>query len=423
MRKQYLQLLLVLAFAVTLLPLPTAQARIISGYLTFENGSDGSIIAETIPGIEFTTDDGGGWFYGDVSTRRYNAPYPEDCSDRPRDIATDVCQYRVTDNYFAWVGFTGGVGRFRFTDGLATFVDMEIATGEDLIVVAFDANNEPLVATVVRPNTERETTGLVQLTAPARTSIAYVEITGSGFFWLLDNIATDAPGVPDQRIAERFRSAQIVVAIKPEPNMSVVAGGIVTYTIVTHNIGFDRANETIMNLPIRGGNLRVLDASFSNRRAWISHHDGVRLEIRTGPLQSGTAVTTTLRLQVNATLSPGTQLGRRISFSWDDRARDGQGVSNLPILSVGTTTINTPYYALASNSDSEQRSFSSPIFIPREPVALWYNAPDGSVKSLGRARADSDGNMSVAYDVSELPSGTYSVVAQGVWSGLVAVTQ
>jgi hypothetical protein len=414
---------IILAFIITLLPTHAAHARVISGYLTFENGSDGAIIANSIPGVEFTTDDGGGWFYGDVSSRRYNAPYPEDCSDRPRDIATDVCQYRVTDNYFAWVGFTGGIGRVTFTEGPATFVDMEISTGEDLIVVAFDANDVPLVATVVRPNTEQETVGLVQLTAPARASIAYVEITGNGFFWLLDNIATDAPGVPDQRDIARFRSAQIVVAMEPQPNISVIAGSIVTYTIVARNIGPARADETILNLPLRGGNLRVLDAQFSNRRGWVSHLDGVRLELRTGQLQSGEALTTTLRLRVSPGLGNNTALGRRISFSWDDLARDGEGISNLPILVVGATTVHSQYYALASTSDGEKRSFSSPIFIPREPVALWYTTAAGATVPLGRSPADNEGNLSVAYALRDLPEGSYTVVAQGVWSGLVAVTE
>ena len=78
--------------------------------------------------------------------------------------------------------------------------------------------------------------------------------------------------------------------------------------------------------------------------------------------------------------------------------------------------------SLPSGLAGSKHVFTSPIFAPNEPVDLWYNKPDGSVVSIGRARADNDGLLTEPLTTVGFKAGRYSIVGYGVWTKFTAVS-
>jgi hypothetical protein len=119
----------------------------------------------------------------------------------------------------------------------------------------------------------------------------------------------------------------------------------------------------------------------------------------------------------------GAAVGQRLRYRWNDDRNGGQGRSNLPVLVVGQNDLNQPFYPLAveiSKIANNEYDFESNVFAPREPVALWYNTPDGRAVTVGRRTADEEGMMRSQFTSAGLTPGYYSMVAYGIWSGLTA---
>ena len=115
----------------------------------------------------------------------------------------------------------------------------------------------------------------------------------------------------------------------------------------------------------------------------------------------------------------------------------GSGRSNLPLNIIA----GQPYPVLTHRETAEGHFFSSNIFVPGEPVVLWYHTPSGNVvatevhhgvivdaASTGQddvgadyASADADGVISLKFATRDLPAGGYVMVGRGVISGFTAV--
>jgi hypothetical protein len=418
-----LRLALLLALLGAAAPAGTAHAADATGFLTFETGSDSATIE--LPGISFANDAGDSWRYGDVRTRRYNAPFPQGCADRPANIATPVCQYAVGENMFAWTGVTGGSGRFDFTEGDASFVAFDLAAGARANVVAYSAADRPIAAASVLPDRDDGNRGAVQLDAPAGERIAYVVISGATNFWLLDNLATDAPGVPDQRSRAEPSRAVVTVVQRAALPAAALPGGAITLTITAMNRGPGAARQTVISMPLDPARVRVLDASFSASGAWVSRLDADRLELQTGPLAgNGGVVTATLRLAILDTAPAGGAIGQQLSFRWADNSSGGRGRSNTLDLAVGATATADAALFITPEAapPGSERAVSSPSFAPDEPVSVWYNTPDGRAVELGRFAADGAGALAITIDDDGARPGAYSLVAYGHWTEFTAVT-
>jgi hypothetical protein len=180
-----------------------------------------------------------------------------------------------------------------------------------------------------------------------------------------------------------------------------------------------------ITLPFDPQLLQVLDAQFSRPSAWVSDANKDTLVIQTGPIESGDVVTATVRMVVQPAAANNVRLAQRLTYRWQDARGGGQGRGNAPVVLVGDVDTNQALYALIVAPSSAVAGstlvFQGDIFVPGEPVALWYNTPDGHVVPAGRIPADGDGALRREIDTAGLAPGYYSMVAYGTWSDLTAV--
>lgn len=218
------------------------------------------------------------------------------------------------------------------------------------------------------------------------------------------------------------KPAFVTVTQRASPSLAARPGDTLTYTVVTTNRGAGAASDTTVTLPFDSARQSLLDATFSRKGAWVSSVSDGALVFQTGRLgSSGDVVTATLRFTVQPDLAAGTALGERLRFRWSDGRGGGSGESNLLPLVVAEAASDPPFYPLAVEATGSTRVFTSAIFAPNEPVALWRNTPDGAVVAVAQVKADANGAIRVALDASKLAAGDHSMVARGAWSELTAV--
>ena len=159
------------------------------GFIDFEDGADGAVIASTIPGVVFSTTFGIDWRYADKSTGHYNIhPYGEQ-------------SYEI-GNVGGWLGVTGDAGRIDFTEGTATYLSLLCSTYSGLVIEGYDADDN-LIATSGWADDNLHTRTLTRLTIEAPQGgpgMKYVVMHDSGNYWIVDDIATDAPGIEPSHI-------------------------------------------------------------------------------------------------------------------------------------------------------------------------------------------------------------------------------
>lgn len=178
----FLVILLVSIFAGATL-VPEAHA---DGYIDFEDGSDGQVIRSTIPGLQFTTTQGQDWIYGDWRTGDYNGPYPNGA-------------YVSNGNFFAWLGPNQGAGRIDFIDGCATYVQAYVSTYSGLTADAYYMDGRLAASASVGGNLNTGHMSRLRVNAVPGDCFHYVIFHDSGNFWLIDDLSTDAAGVPETR--------------------------------------------------------------------------------------------------------------------------------------------------------------------------------------------------------------------------------
>lgn len=419
-----------------------------AGFIDFENGQDRAPIKSTIPGLQFTTTDGQDWLYGDWRSGTYNGKYPNG-------------SYYSDGNFFAWLGEAQGNGRIDFTEGTGTFLSVDVSTLDSVDLTGYDtAGKEIAKSSFTGGNLNTGHMNKIELRAPAGVAMKYVIVSGQANYWLIDNLSTDATGVPGNPTPQptpptgptpepqpgkrQSQPAMITVVQRPDPNLvstrstvdfgiasatmppSVPDDGIVNYEIEVVNRGRGSSSNTIIHMPFDTNNVRLLDATFSNEKARVSQiitsTTPAVLEIYTGALGSDEVVTGTVRLLTRPGIADGTPLGQRLSYTWKDARSGGEGTSNLPILVAGAADNNQSYYPLDMHADGANVGFGSAAFKPGELVSYWYNAPDGTVVPVGSATADLGGGIGFVVDTTGWPSGNYSMVAMGNWSQITAVT-
>jgi hypothetical protein len=216
--------------------------------------------------------------------------------------------------------------------------------------------------------------------------------------------------------------AVVSVVQKANPNVTVTPGSIVSYTFIVTNHGRGVANDTIITVPFDPSIVSVVDASTSRPETWVSAVNVDSVELRSGPLLSnGGYVTATLRMRLAADLPVGTTVAPRLSYTWNDRSSGGEGTGNLLSLVVGERNMSTARFPLSIETSENGFRFGAAIFVPNEPVGLWYVTPSGRNVELGTVRANEDGVIDLELLIGDDAPGDYSLVAYGLWSEFTAV--
>lgn len=418
MAPQAQRLLVALALLLTLaasMGAPTIAAQgggTGEGVISFEDGVDGRAIGTTISGARFSTSSGAAWLYGDTRTGKYNAPYPNSCP-----AVGGQCAYVVNGTHFAWAGEAPGTARVDFTQGAASFFKALFSTGETLTVEALSATGDRLASQTVSPNLRTGRLSAVNLRAEG---IAAVVVHGAENRWLMDDLQSDALGAlaPSDPEARSRTAAHVTVVQRLTGPAAVTPGSALTLTVVAANRGDGGAKNAVISVPLDPARVSVAGASFSRPGGWVSRLVTDTLELQTGPLGPGAAITATLSLLVLPTAPAGGAIGGALSFSWSDGAGGGAGRSNALLAGVGEALPTPGLAAEPAPVSGTARTFSATVFAPGEPVSLWYNTPDGRAVAVGTVAADAEGQLSTTFDPAGLPAGAYTMVAHGHWTEL-----
>lgn len=187
MRRHFL-LIMVLTFVAGLagtgLPGPSVVRA--DGFIDFEDGVDGQPIQSSIAGLEFTTTQGYDWVYGDWRTGDYNGPYPSGA-------------YYSNGNFFAWLGPNQGAGRIDFTETCATYLQVWVSSAYGLVADAYYSDGTLAGTASVPANLNTGLMERLRVDAPPGDCFSYVILHDTGNYWLIDDLTTDAGGVPNTR--------------------------------------------------------------------------------------------------------------------------------------------------------------------------------------------------------------------------------
>jgi len=156
------------------------------GFIDFESGVDSQPIQSLIPGLQFTTTEGYDWVYADWRTGEYNGPYPDG-------------EYYSNGNFFAWLGPNQGAGRIDFTESGATYLQVWVSSAFGLTADAYDASGTLIDTESVAANLDTGQMARLRVEAPPGQTISYVIFHDTGNYWLIDDLSTDASGVPATR--------------------------------------------------------------------------------------------------------------------------------------------------------------------------------------------------------------------------------
>ncbi len=229
-------------------------------------------------------------------------------------------------------------------------------------------------------------------------------------------IAVDGTGGNDVSPA---RPANVHSGLRVAPGIQAAPGSIITLTLTATNAGHGSARDATLTLPLDPNLVTVLDARFSRADAWVSDLRADQVTIRTGNLgYDGDTVTGTLRLRLRDDAPHAAEVRFQAELTWSDSVKGGEGRGNRVTLHVGPEQDGLQPLEIHPVAGGIQ--VSSGDFAPNEPVALWYDAPDGRSTAMGRVTADAEGAISVLFPSADRPAGRYQIVAQGIWSEAVA---
>jgi hypothetical protein len=179
----------VLIAAITLaLAAVGAQADV---FLDFESGlgHNGQAIGGT-PGIVFGTTSGSSMYYADINSGWYGVT-----SDNGK--VYDDGEYFVSGNVAAYIANPSDRAKISFAYGTATYFTVGYSSRFGFTLEAYNSSDQLLNYVTGPANTKSQGgTGLSYLTVNSANT-AYVILHDQGGFWMVDNIETDAPTVPE----------------------------------------------------------------------------------------------------------------------------------------------------------------------------------------------------------------------------------
>lgn len=179
--------LLFVLVALAAMPSPLVPPARAAGFISFEEGRDRTPIRASISGLAFTNTAGYDWVYGDWRSGNYNGRYPNGA-------------YTSNGDFFAWLGPSQGYGQITFTQGDATYLSVWVSTAEPVTLEGYAADGTRVArAQLAAPNIRTGRLEELRIEAPQGGRLSYAYIYGTANRWLIDDLATDAGGVPDTR--------------------------------------------------------------------------------------------------------------------------------------------------------------------------------------------------------------------------------
>lgn len=241
--------------------------------------------------------------------------------------------------------------------------------------------------------------------------------------------AAAAEKIPTQR-------ADISVVVKP-----TAKDGTIVYEISAKNVGKSPAQNTVITVPYDSSKLRLENVQFSGPNAWVTDTRAGSFSAEILSLSSGGDwQNMTVYFTALDVFQPGSVLGDRLSYRWNDKDGSKSAQSNLPILSDGSGMYALNVSPASATAKSTRVFTSGAIFTPDELVTMWYTTPTGksvelevkgsrlidanSTKSEDNGgafvSADANGAINVQYLTQSLLPGKYTMVARGNSTGFVA---
>lgn len=224
-----------------------------------------------------------------------------------------------------------------------------------------------------------------------------------------------------------YKRAEVYVVVTPTPNTTAAAGTTMTFVVEAYNRGKGSSSNTVISMPLNKSEATLMSVTTSRPAMWVSEVRDDAVIMQTGNLSSGgDVVTATVTLQLSAGIAANTALGDRLTFTFSDARNSTTGMSNLPIVAAGSASDSRELYSMqvaptAAPAGSDLK-FSGAIYVPKEPVAFWYNTPDGKVVGVETLWADKDGAITEVLNTKGLAPGIYSMVGRGEWSRFTAVS-
>lgn len=237
--------------------------------------------------------------------------------------------------------------------------------------------------------------------------------------------------VPQSASAATKADGNATVAVTVTPRQS--NGDTLGYDITANNVGSGIAYYTNVVIPIDASALQVVGTSLSGTPSWLATNTSSLIEFRIERLYSNESATLSVDFHK---LSADAAWSSPVQFSWGDAEGNHAGTSNTPQSSFGNAALNV-------RVSGDNASFSGSMFAANEPVTIWYNAPSGDVVGVSvaynntiltgdsdddlednarsSAIADTNGEVWLAWNLNGLPTGSYSLVARGNWTGITAV--
>jgi len=233
----------------------------------------------------------------------------------------------------------------------------------------------------------------------------------------------------------------VTVVQRPTPNTTVSRGSLVTYDVEVRTNRSNGVGNVFVQLHYNPGVAQLMGAEFIQLElntlkeskagdAWVSQrNDGIgSLTFQTGRVSNDKAIIGKISFYVKMDAPDGASVMERLSFEWvDEHGNRELGLGNQPILTVGNTDVHQEHYPITvepmtAPTGSKRVFMTEPIYAPGEPVAIWYNHPNGVIIDVGAMAADYNGRVRFELDSWNMGNGTYSMVTQGNWTHFTSVS-
>ncbi|NJN18016.1 MAG: hypothetical protein HC822_17960 [Oscillochloris sp.] len=222
-------------------------------------------------------------------------------------------------------------------------------------------------------------------------------------------------------------TADVAVVLWADPSIRVVRGGTFSLDVRVRNHGEGRAEQVTIRVPYRRDQFTLLDGRFDRSKGdWVSNIGDNTITITFGSLSAGKERSGKLTFRAAANLPNDTILDLKARYGWSDAGDGANEVrSNWMPLLVGAGNANAAYVWAAVNPTSARAfgpfRFQSNRFLPGETVVAWMNTPWGVQPLALRDTADALGAVTMTYQDTKLPAGSYQMVLYGQRSKLTGV--
>lgn len=247
---------------------------------------------------------------------------------------------------------------------------------------------------------------------------------------------------PDRGVIERL-GAQVHVGLTLNPATPLSPGAAFTYDLSVMNSGPGVAAHTRVTVPL-DPNIAIDDFTSSNTGMYVQYLDASSITIQFGDLDPGESGMAQIFAHVLSSAPATLSVGSRATATWDDSAPDKTSLSNDAAVRVGVGALTPAQPALdlgvsAPVDAGTALTVQGAGFGSKEPVSFWINLPTGAAipaESLGQTdtavqgtvvaldapgMTDDQGGLIYTLSTDGLPSGTYSLVAHGITSGVEEV--